>query len=132
VWNPQLRSLVLSVIRNTLTQLAEFGLYTKSRNVTNSKLDWAVVFTARYSRRKGKNSWSWRETGQTVKGRCRPTWQPQRPYTKGRKQVNPLAGISVRYCVNRGRPSRTCWSTQGSQGNRSWQEYCGICTDAVN
>jgi len=28
--NPQLRSLVFSVIRNTLTQLAEFGLHTKS------------------------------------------------------------------------------------------------------
>ena len=42
------------MIRNTLTQLAEFGLYTKSRNVTNSILDWAVVFTARYVRRKGK------------------------------------------------------------------------------
>ena len=37
--NPQLRSLVFSVIRNTLTQLAEFGLHTKS---------------ARYARRKRK------------------------------------------------------------------------------
>ena len=33
---------------------AEFGLYTKRRNVTDSKLDLAVVFTARYARGKGK------------------------------------------------------------------------------
>jgi len=29
-------------------------IHEESRNVTNSKLDWVVVFTARYARRKGK------------------------------------------------------------------------------
>jgi len=29
-------------------------IHEERRNVTNSKLDWAVVFTARYARRKGK------------------------------------------------------------------------------
>jgi len=29
-------------------------IHEESRNVTNSKLDWAVFFTARYVRRKGK------------------------------------------------------------------------------
>jgi len=41
---------------------------------------------------KRKNSWSWREIAQTVKGICRPTWQPRGRYTRGRKWVNPLAG----------------------------------------
>jgi len=31
-------------------------IHEKSRNVTNSKLDWAVVLTARYARQKRKNS----------------------------------------------------------------------------
>ena len=35
---------ILSVIR--------ILVYTQGRNVTNSKLDWAVVFTARYAKRK--------------------------------------------------------------------------------
>ena len=34
------------------SQLSEFRLILEGRNVTNSKLDWAVVFTARYARRK--------------------------------------------------------------------------------
>ena len=38
-----------------ILSVAEFWFtHEKSRNVTNSKLDWAVVFTARYVRRKGK------------------------------------------------------------------------------
>ena len=37
------------------SQLSEFWFTLEGRNVTNSKLDWAVVFTARYARRnKGK------------------------------------------------------------------------------
>ena len=86
------------------SQLSEFWFTLEGRNVTNSKLDWAVVFTARYARRKRKNIWSWREKAQTVKGRCRPTWQPWGRYTRGRKQVNPLAGS--RYCVSRQRRSK--------------------------
>ena len=41
---------------------------------------------------KQKNSSSWGEIAQTVKGRYRPTWQPRGRYSRERKQVNPLAG----------------------------------------
>ena len=34
------------------SQLSEFWFTHEGRNVTNSKIDWAVVFTARYARRK--------------------------------------------------------------------------------
>jgi len=45
--------LVFLVIKKYSQQ--NFGLHTKSRKVTNSKLAWVVVFTARYAeRKKGK------------------------------------------------------------------------------
>ena len=88
----------------------------ESRNVTNSKLVWAVVFTARFAKRNRKTV-SRREIAQTVTGCCRPTWQPRGRYTGERKQVNP-----ARNCASRHKRSRNCWPTLGSHGNRSWQE----------
>jgi len=81
------------VIRHTLIRLAEFGLYTKrAETLLTRNLDWAVVFTARYARRNRKTVHLGGEIAQTVKCRCRATWQPRAWYTRGRKQVNPLAG----------------------------------------
>ena len=68
-------------------------IHEERRNVTNSKLDWAVVFTARCARRKGKTVDLGARLRKPSKGRCRPTWQPRGRHTRGRKQVNPFAGF---------------------------------------
>ena len=80
------------MIRNTLTQLAEFGLHTKSRNVTNSKLDWAVVFTARYARRKGKTVDLGARLRKPSKAVADLLGNREGDILRRRKQVNPLAG----------------------------------------
>ena len=106
-------------------------IHEESRNVNNSKLDWAVVFTARYARRNRKTV----HLGARLRKPSRPLptyLATTRAIHQGAEAGQSARGISVRNCVNRQRRSRTCWPTLGSHGNRSWQEYCGICTDAVN
>jgi len=106
-------------------------IHEESRNVTNSKFHWTVVFTARYARRKGKTV--------SLGARLR---KPSKAVADllgnhegdipgdGSRSIHPRDLGAI--CVNRQRRSRTCWPTQGSHWNRSWQEYCGICADAIN
>ena len=106
-------------------------IHEERRNVTNSKLDWAVVFTAHYARRKGKTV----DLGARLRKRQRPLptyLATTRAIYQGTEAGQSACGVSVRYCANRQRRSRTCWPTLESHGNRSWQEYCDIFTDAVN
>ena len=103
-------------------------IHEERRNVTNSKLDWAVVFTARYEEKK-----------QLILARdCANRQRPLPTYLATTRAIyqgteaESACGVSVRYCANRQGRSRTCWPTLESHGNRSWQEYCDIFTDAVN
>jgi len=98
------------------------------RNVTNSKLDWAVVFTARYEKKTVDLGARFRKPSKAVADLL-GNHEGDIP-GDGSRSIR--LRVSVRYCVNRQRRSRTCWPALGSHGNRSWQEYCDICTDAVN
>ena len=55
MWNPQPRSFGLFGDKKYSDSVSRIWfIHEESRNVTNSKLHWPVVFTARYARRKGK------------------------------------------------------------------------------
>ena len=60
--------------------------------VTNSKLDWAVVFTARYARRNRKTIHLGTRLRKPSKAAADPLNNHEGRYTREQKQVNPHAG----------------------------------------
>jgi len=113
------------------SQLSEIWFTLEGRNVTNSKLDWAVVFTARYARRKGKTVDLGARLRKPSKAVADLLGNHEGDIPGDGSRSIRLRGLGA-VCVNRQRRSRTCWPTLGSHGNRSWQEYCDIFTDAAN
>ena len=106
-------------------------IHEERRNVTNPKLGWAVVFTARYARRKGKTVDLGARLRKPSKAVADLLGNHEGDIPGDGSRSIRLRGLGA-VCVNRQRRSRTCWPTLGSHGNRSWQEYCDIFTDAAN
>jgi len=67
-------------------------IHEESRNVTNSKLDWVVVFTARYARRNGKTVHLGSRLQNLSKVVADLLVNHEGWYTREWKQVNPLTG----------------------------------------
>ena len=84
-----------SVIRKILRLSRIQFIHEESRNVTNSKLDWAVVFTARYARRNRKTTHLGTRLRKPSKAVADPLDNHEGRYTKEQKQVNPL---TVSWC----------------------------------
>ena len=119
--------------KNTLTQLAEFGLYTRRVEMLLTRKLVAGLWLLLHVMRGeiGKQF----ILARACANRRRPLLAylaTTRAIYQATEACQSARGISVRCCVNRQRRSRTCWLTLGSHGNRSWQEYCSICTDTVN
>ena len=119
------------MIRKILSLSSRIWFTLEGRNVTNSKLDWAVVFTARYARRKGKTV----DLGVRLRKPSKAVADLLGNHEgdipgDGSRSIR-LRGLGA-VCVTRQRRSRTCWPTLGSHGNRSWQEHCDVFTDAAN
>jgi len=104
----------------------------ESRNVTNSKLDWAVVFTASFARRNRKTVHLGARLPKPSKAVADLLGNHEGRQTRGGNRSIRLWGLGAVLCKQAKTVKNTCWPTPGRHWNRSWQEYCGICTDAVN
>ena len=108
-------------------------IHEERQNVTNSKLDWAVVFTARYARRKGETVDLGARLRKPSKAVADLLDNHEGDISGNGSRSIRLRGLgAVLTGANRQRRSRTCWPTLESHGNRSWHEYCDIFTDAVS
>jgi len=105
-------------------------MHEESRNVTNSKLDWAVFLTARYARRNRKTVHLGARLRKPPKAVADLLGNHEGDIPgDGSRSIRPRDLGSV-LCKQAKTVENACWPTLGSDGNRSWQEYCGICTDA--